>query len=117
MRIIFLLAATAIFCFSCFEPNYKIEELYGKWESEKLGFTFNEDGSCEVIMNGNKWPGETKFRAVSIGNTLEFTSGGKVFLSNVTIKSLTGDILNIEMRDMLNPTKQATEIHVLNRAK
>ena len=39
-------------------------------------------------MNGNKWPGETKFRAVSIGNTLEFTAGGKVFLSNVTIKNL-----------------------------
>ena len=117
MRFLTVLTLVTFLFSSCFESNYKIEELYGTWDSEKLGFTFNKDGSCEVLMNGNKWPGETKFRAVSIGNTLEFTAGGKVFLSNVTIKNLEKDTLTIEMRDMFNPSNQTTNVHVLTRIK
>ena len=117
MRILTVLTLVTFLFTGCFEANYKIEELYGKWHSEKLGFTFNEDGSCEVLMNGNKWPGETTFRAVSIGNTLEFTAGGKVFLSNVTIKSIEGNVLTIEMRDMFSPTQKTTNVHLLNRVE
>lgn len=102
---------------ACFEANYKIEDLYGKWYSEALGFSFNEDGTCDVIIDGNKYPGKTEFRAVSIGNTLEFTKDGKVFLSNVTIKSLEGDVLEIEMRDMFSTKILSSEIHQLKRVQ
>lgn len=117
MQKFFFLLLCALTLSACFEANYKIEELYGTWNSEELGFTFNEDGSCEVIIKGNKWPGETKFRPVSIGNTLEFTADGKVFLSNVTIKGLEGDVLQVEMRNMLGSNIQTSETHTLHRVK
>lgn len=116
MRTLLLLIITTLTLTSC-GSNYKIEELYGKWQGPSLGFTFNEDGSCEIIMGGEKWPGETAFRAVSIGNTLEFTANGKVILSNVTIKSLVGDVLTIEMRPMISSAAQTTQVHELKRVK
>lgn len=116
MRGLLLVAVLAVVFSSC-QSNYKIEELYGKWQGEAIGFTFNKDGSCEIFMQGGeKWPGDTQFRPVSIGNTLEFTQGGKVIMSNVTIKSLVGDVLTIEMRPMMNPT-QTTVIHELKRVQ
>lgn len=115
MRILMLLTALVILCASC-GTNYKIEELYGTWECEAMGFTFNQDGSCDIMMKGERWPGKTEFRAVSIGNTLEFTQGGLVILSNVTIKSLVDDVLTIEMRPMTNPTA-TTVIHEMKRVK
>lgn len=115
MRLLGILTIVILTLSSCFEPNYQLEDLYGKWTSENMGFTFNKDNSCEIIINGNKWPGETEFRPVSIGNTLEFTANGSVIMSNVTIKSLKDDVLTIEMRPMTNSKDQTTEIHVLNR--
>ncbi len=115
-KLLLILSCSLLFT-ACFEANYKIEDLYGKWSSEALAFSFNEDGTCEVIIDGNKYPGATKFRAVSIGNTLEFTAGGKVFLSNVTIKSLEGDVLEVEMRDMFSTKILSSEIHQLRRVQ
>jgi len=115
-KFLFLLCCTVSF-YACFGSNYKIEDLYGKWDSKSLGFTFNEDGSCVVLIDGNQWPGQTKYRAVSIGNTLEFTVNGKVFLSNVTIKSLKEDILEVEMRNMFGSKEMTSETHRLQRVQ
>lgn len=115
MRLLILFAVLAM-CSSC-TSNYELEELYGKWEGSSIGFTFNRDGSCDIYMGGGKkWPGKTEFRPVSVGNTLEFTEGGKVIMSNLTIKSLVDDVLIIEMRPMLNPTKTSIT-HELNRVQ
>lgn len=116
MRTLLLLLLT-IFTLSSCGSNYKIEELYGKWQGDTWGFTFNEDSTCEILMNGEKWPGATMFRPVSIGNTLEFTADGKVILSNVTIKSLANDVLTIELRPMIGGATETTQIHELKRVK
>jgi len=115
MRVVLVLMLAATCLVGCFEANYKMEELYGKWEGESMGFVFNEDESCEVYIKGERYPGETSYSAVFGGNSLEFVADGKVFMSNVTIKSLENDVLTIEMRPMLNPKDLTTVTHVMKR--
>lgn len=115
MRVLLVFILTATCLVSCFENNYKMEELYGKWEGESMGFVFNEDKSCEVYIKGERYPGETSFSAVFGGNSLEFVADGKVFMSNVTIKALENDVLTVEMRPMINPGEQTTVTHVMKR--
>lgn len=110
-----LMIGLALTMTACFEPTYIVEDLYGKWESESISFVFNEDGSCEYYMNGNKYPGDTRFRPVTIGNALEITSNGKVIMANLTIKSLKDDQLTIETRQMIGNREASTQTHVLNR--
>lgn len=116
MRLFILIAGVALFLGSC-TTNYEVEDLHGKWMGESMGFTFNEDSSCEIFMKGAKDPRKVEWRA-AMGNTLEFTSNGKVILSNVTIKSLKDDVLTIEMRPLLTTKHDiATVIHVMKRAE
>lgn len=115
MRLFILIAGVALFLGSC-TTNYEVTDLYGKWMGEKMGFTFNEDGSCEIFMNGAKDSRKTEWRA-AMGNTLEFTSNGKVILSNVTVKSATKDVLTIEMRPLLTKREVSTVIHVMKRVE
>jgi len=115
MRLFILITGVALFLGSC-TTNYEVKDLYGKWMGESMGFTFNEDGSCEIFMNGEKDPRETYWRD-AMGNTLEFTSNGKVILSNVTVKSLKDDVLTIEMRPLLTKRDIATVIHVMKRVE
>lgn len=115
MRLLVFLSAIALCLASC-TTNYEVKDLYGKWADETMGFTFNEDSSCEIMINGEKYPGDTHWRA-ALGNTLEFTANGKVIMSNVTIKSLKDDVLTIEMRPLLNPKDLATVVHEMKRVE
>ena len=115
MQKLILILWVALTMTACFESTYKVEDLYGKWESESISFVFNEDGSCEYYMNGNKYPGETRFRPVTIGNALEITANGKVIMANLTINSLKDDQLTIETRQMIGNREASTQTHVLNR--
>lgn len=110
-----LLAGVTLFLASC-TTNYEVKDLHGQWEGKSMGFTFNEDSSCEIKINGEKYPGDTHWRA-AMGNTLEFTANGKVIMSNVTVKSLKDDVLTIEMRPMLNPKDLTTVIHEMKRVE
>ena len=78
--------------------------------------TLNEDGTAIVTSNGNSFGDNVKWRD-AIGNTLEFTSNGKVFLSNLTVKGVSGDTLTIEMRNMMGNRETATRIHQLIKVK
>lgn len=115
MRLFILIAGVALFLASC-TTNYETKDLYGKWMGESMGLTLNEDGSCEIFMNGAKDSRKTEWRD-AMGNTLEFTSGGKVILSNVTVKSVTSDTLTIEMRPLLTKHDIATVVHVMSRVE
>lgn len=115
MRVLILLVAVATLAISCGPTNYKVEELIGKWQGEKYAMTFNEDNTCEILIDGEQYPA-AEWRA-AIGNTLEFTQAGKVTLSNVTIKSLKDDVLTIEMRPIMTKKDLTTEIHMMNRVK
>lgn len=115
MRLFILITTISLFIASC-TTNYEVKDLYGKWSGESMGFTFNEDSSCEIFLNGEQYPGDTHWRA-AIGNTLEFTANGKVIMSNVTIKSLKDDVLTIEMRPMMNSKDVTTVVHKMKRAE
>lgn len=116
-----LFISSALLLASCGDSfkTYKVENLYGTWSGEAWGFTFNEDGSAEIIRRGQQMAGEITWRAVSIGNTLEFVSDGKVIMSNLTIKGIEGNKLTIETRPLLGGvrTEMATEIHELTRVE
>jgi hypothetical protein len=116
MRLFILIAGVALFLGSC-TTNYEVKDLHGKWMGESMGFTFNEDNSCEIFMSGAKDPRKVEWRD-AMGNTLEFTSNGKVILSNVTVKSLKDDVLTIEMRPLLTTRHDiSTVIHVMKRVE
>lgn len=115
MRLFILIAGLALFLGSC-TTNYEVTDLYGKWMGESMGLTLNEDRSCEMFINGVKDSREIQWRD-AMGNTLEFTSNGKVILSNVTVKSVKNDTLTIEMRPLLTKRDIATVIHVMTRVE
>lgn len=115
MRLFILITGIAFFLGSC-TTNYETKDLYGKWMGESMGLTLNEDGSCEIFMNGAKDSREIEWRD-AMGNTLEFTSNGKVILSNVTVKSVKDDVLTIEMRPLLTRKDITTVIHAMKRVE
>lgn len=112
---------TLLFVTSCGDSfkTYKVEDLYGNWRGEAWGFDFNKDGSAKIIRRGSEMSGEITWRAVSIGNTLEFVQDGKVIMANMTIKGIENDTLTIETRPLLGSGKSelATEIHKLARVE
>ena len=114
---VLLLSVTFFFASCSSMSTYEVKDLYGQWQGETWGFTFNEDGSCVILRGGQQWPGETTWRQVSIGNTLELIADGKVIMSNVTVKGIENDVLSLEMRPMIGAQTQTTEIHKLNRVK
>lgn len=116
MRILVCVVTVALFFMSCGATNYKVEELYGKWVSETMSFNFMEDGSCDMYIKTEQWPGEVKWRA-AMGNTLEITADGKVIMANLTIKSLKGDELTIETRQMVGARRDIATSHVMKRVK
>lgn len=105
MGIMLLLTLTITAC-----STYELKDLYGEWKGEVWAFTFNEDMSCTLTKDGNTLSGSCTYRTV--GNALEFVRDGAVFMSNVTVKGIEGDVLTIELR----PGSE-TEIHKLNRVK
>lgn len=107
IALLFIFSIAFTSCGDAFS-SFESKDLYGQWQGDTWGFTFNEDGSCEVLKNGNLWPGETTWRKVAVGNTLEFVANGKVFLSNVTVKGIQNDTLSIEMRPMFRGAKAET---------
>ena len=115
-----LLVAVGLLFASCDSmKTNEATDLYGQWQGTPWSFTFNEDGSCVILNNGNLWPGETTWRAVSMGNALEFVADGKVIMANVTVKGLKDDVLTLETRPMIGGAKAelATQIHELTRVK
>ncbi len=116
MRTLVFAVTVALFFMSCGATNYKVEELYGKWVSETMSFTFRKDGTCDLYIKKQPWPGEVKWRA-AIGNTLEITADGKVILGNLTIKSLKDDVLTIETRQMVGAKRDIATSHVMKRVK
>lgn len=115
MRLYSLFLMVALFFASC-TTNYETEELYGAWQGETLGMTLNEDGTATLTSNGISFSDNIQWRD-AIGNTLEFTSNGKVILSNVTVKSVNADTLTIEMRPLVSRKEVATEVHHLLKVK
>lgn len=111
MRLTALIICLTLLFASC-TTNYETEELYGTWQGETLGMTLNEDGTAVLTSNGASFGDDIKWRD-AIGNTLEFTSNGKVILSNVTVKSVSSDTLTIEMRPIMSRKETSTEVHHL----
>lgn len=122
MKYLAILLCSAVLLFtSCGDSfkTYEVENLYGTWRGDDWGFTFNKDGSAEIIRRGQQMEGDITWRQVSIGNTLEFVADGKVIMSNLTIKGIEGDKLTIETRPLLGGVRaeMATEIHELTRVE
>ena len=111
MRILSFVLGTMLLLASC-ASNYETEQLYGAWQGEKLGLTLNEDGSAVITLDGVAFGEEVAWRD-AIGNTLEFTSNGKVILDNVTVKGVSPDTLTIELRPLIGRSNSATELHHL----
>ena len=88
---LFLLLLTLSAC-----ANYDKKELIGNWEGPHWKFNFQEDGLLDLSKDGNQLPGLVKYR--TFGNALEITKDGTVFLSNLTIKSIKQDTLQLEFR-------------------
>lgn len=97
MRVILLMLGFCLGMLSC-SSNYKTEDLYGNWQGETMGMTLNEDGSAELRLDGGAR--KVNWRD-AMGNTLEITSGGKVIMSNLTVKKVTPDTLVIETREII----------------
>ncbi len=111
MRIALLIVGLCIGIIGC-TSNYETEQLYGNWQGERMGMTLNEDGSAEIRMDGGARKVEWRD---AMGNTLEITSGGKVIMSNLTVKSVTADTLTIETRKMIGNRSTGEEIHRMVR--
>lgn len=106
-------------CFLCFSilsctSNYETKDLYGDWQGETMGMTLNEDGSAEIRLDGGSR--KVQWRD-AIGNTLEITSGGKVIMSNLTVKKVTPDTLIIETREVIGSRAIGEQIHKMARVK
>lgn len=101
-----------LFFFSC--ASYETEQLYGDWQGETMGITLNEDGTAELRLDGGSRKVEWRD---AIGNTLEISSGGKVIMSNLTVKNVTADTLTIETRDMVGNRSVGEVIHKMARVK
>lgn len=113
MRVALFIAFLCLVMFSC-TSNYETEQLYGNWQGETMGMTLNEDGSAELRMDGGSR--KVNWRD-AIGNTLEFTSGGKVIMSNLTVKSVNADTLTIETRQLMGHRSVGEVIHKMARVK
>lgn len=88
--------AISILLFSC-GNNYEMKDLYGSWNAEKVNFTFNEDKSMSWKLGALE--GEGRFRP--FGNTLEvINKENKVVIPRISIRSLKGDTLKIDMPSM-----------------
>lgn len=111
MRISSLLLGVSLFLASC-TTNYETKELYGTWKDHRMTLTLNEDQSAEILLGGNAFGENVEWRD-AIGNTLEFTSNGKVILDNVTVKGVSDDTLTIELRPLMSRREVATEIYYL----
>lgn len=74
-----------------------MKDLYGSWNADKISFTFNEDKSMSWKLGAME--GEGRFRP--FGNTLEvINKENKVVIPRISIKSLKGDTLMIDMPSM-----------------
>jgi hypothetical protein len=88
--------AISILLFSC-GNNYEMKDLYGNWNTDKISFTFNEDKSMSWKLGALE--GEGRFRP--FGNTLEvINKENKVVIPRISIRSLKGDTLKIDMPSM-----------------
>jgi hypothetical protein len=82
--------------FSC-SKNFEMKDLYGSWNADKVIFTFNEDKSMSWKLGAME--GEGSFRP--FGNTLEvINKENKVVIPRISIRSLKGDTLKIDMPSM-----------------
>jgi hypothetical protein len=106
-----LLSLMAIAC-----SSFEKEKLYGHWKNETWEMVFNEDGSCRIGKGGNFLKGELSYH--SFGNALEIVNNGKVFLSNLTVKSIENDQLTLEFRKVFgNSDGQTDDIQILKRVE
>lgn len=112
MRYLLLFFISIMSFVSC-TSNFNKEELYGSWANADWAFTFNKDKTCKVASNGVEFPGDKTFK--TFGNTLEFIREGKIFLSNITIKSLEGNTLTLEMRSMFTGSDTTSKLIVLKK--
>ena len=73
--------------------NYKIEELYGSWTSDKMDLTLNKDKSMLCRLG----PEEIKGRYNTFGNSLELIGPDNEVIGSVAIKSLKNDTLTLDL--------------------
>ncbi|MEL6923194.1 MAG: hypothetical protein AAFO94_04030 [Bacteroidota bacterium] len=96
--------------------TYDKEALVGHWKNENWEMIFNEDGSMKMGKDGQYLEGEFGWRP--FGNTLEITRNGKVFLSNLTVKSVENNELTLEFRNLVGNTGiQMENLQVLKRVE
>lgn len=93
MRIGILAAVCLVIWTAC--STYEKKDLYGVWKGSTWNFTFNEDGSCTCGQNAAEFP--CTYRTP--GNSLEINATA-FQLTNITVKSIKGDTLKIEMREL-----------------
>jgi hypothetical protein len=73
--------------------NYKIEDLYGTWSSEKLAFTFNKDKTMQYLQAGVEQNGRYRI----FGNSIELINSEDKVIGTLAIKSLRNDSLVVDM--------------------
>ena len=105
----FVFVFLAISCATTFEKA----DLPGHWKNKNWEFVFNEDGTCKVGKEGKFQSGEWTYH--TFGNTIEIVKNGKVFLSNLTIKSLKDDKLTLEFRKITGVVIHSENQQVLDR--
>jgi len=88
-KVIFLLAV--ILVTAC--NNYKAEELYGVWTSDKMDLTLNKDKSMICRLG----PEEFKGRYNTFGNSLELIGPDNKVIGSVAINSLKNDTLVLDL--------------------
>jgi len=114
MNYIFTVFLTLFLFSSC--STIDKSELYGHWQNDAWEFVFNEDGTCEIGMEGKKLPGDWHYN--KMGNALEIVRNKRVFLSNLTIKGIEDDKLTLEFRNLIsNSTDNTLDIQVLQKIK
>jgi lipopolysaccharide export LptBFGC system permease protein LptF len=91
MKKLLMLVFVTVLLFSC--KNYKTEELFGSWTSDKMDLVLNKDKTMNCRIGGNEFSGRFK----TFGNSMELINSEEKVIGSVSIKSLKNDTLILNL--------------------
>ena len=73
--------------------NYKTDDLYGSWTSEKVDLTFNKDKTMQCRLGPSEFSGRYRL----FGNSVELINSDEKVIGSIAIKSLKNDSLVVDI--------------------
>jgi len=87
-------------------------QLKGHWKNDSWEFIFEDNGKCSIGRAGNLKP---NLKYSLLGNAMEISENGKVIVSGLTIKKVSGDSLFIQFRNLVGSGDKMDNDQILLR--